>query len=309
MFEKYKGQDQYHSTVRNAIRRKETEQTWPVLEDFAFIETVALIDDDRPNEEVFVYNNEIVKSRDQDKEDGPLPRQVFVRLVLDHQSDWKKEDHVKHGHLLASKLNVELKKERTALTEQWKKDSLKDYYFDDELSWITPEEKKPLGLYVMKSVMRKRIMNHLYDKDTELTNRWAEKYPESVHEFFANGLSDAARELGVPFNYNYKDDKYYLEKFKAENDNPSQQQPIPGTIGISCATIDNATAVVTPQKKKPDDSETVGTVNSEDCSGMSTNSPPNHLSVDAWDNESDERPKAQRTLLKKRSTRSNGNGH
>ena len=243
LFEEYPGQDYYNEIIRTAIVKSQKdppEFTWPVMEDFAFVKVVALVDVNRPNEEIFVYNH---KPSSAGK--SPLPRQVYIRLALDDQSTWTKEDHIAHGHLLASKLNEEVAKKKNETVLQWKKDSMKEYYFDDKLSWMTPNELLPLGLYMTSHSLSVRFMPEFLFDPSECGTSWANDYTERINEFFADGKSQAAIDYGVPSNYQYRNDQHR----KVTNNESNEQTELRNSTEANAA-------IVTPVKGKENPSST-----------------------------------------------------
>jgi hypothetical protein len=269
LFEKYPGQDHYQDIIRDSLNKQEGDDaaTWPVEEVFCFADVVAMNDPEYPGEKQ-VKNIEVPKNSP-----SGMPRMLFVRILMENQLQWTKKEHCTHGKLLAAKLNEEMDKKREAGTIRNIKEA-RDYYFTEDNSWITPEEVKPLGLYMSKSVMRYKIMSYLFEH-SDLTQSWASRYPERIHQFFADGLSQTARQLGVADNYHYKSDHYYI----------NIKEPVNMDININAAakkvqTLDESTgetnfkssdesaeksgAVITPEKPNVRLSEDLGNESEDD---------------------------------------------
>ena len=245
LFEKAPGLDAYQDIIRIAIH---TGKGWPVEDAFAFFANCAMLDVNRPEGEVFAYNSH-----------GGARRQNFLRLLWGDQLNWHKKDHLKHGHLLAEHLNADqvLRQE----SGEWKpNEQMKDYYFDDDLSWITPEEKLPLGMYLSKNVMNDKVLGFLFD-ERDLVPSWAKKFPHRVHQIFPDGKSRTAQYLGVKADYYWKTDPYYVHGVKEESITEANDEinakPTAIVHGVKEESITEAndeenakpTAVVTPVKK------------------------------------------------------------
>jgi hypothetical protein len=217
LFEKFPGQDQWQDTIRSTIRKDEGYAEWVEDIDFGFFTVVAMLDPVCAPFERQLKNVELTPGNvNNNFVSHYLPRMLHVRVVCEHQSNWTDEQHMDHARLLASKLTSEAhkppKKPKHNDEQQYnshKQDALKDYVVDDDISLITPIEKLPLGAYIKKTVMIRQIIPELFESK-DINQSWAYRFPNRIHEFFADGTSTEAQALGVRPDYDWKTDQYYL---------------------------------------------------------------------------------------------------
>jgi hypothetical protein len=207
LFEDYEGEDHYNESIRTAINTKQR-NLWPNQAEFRFIAVVAKLQMGTESNE-YELNVEPKVGKNWDGKLEYVARQLFVRVLNENQLNWTMEDHKEHTRTMVPLLNEDTRKDRLTVKDAWKVHKLRDYYVDEPMSWITPDDELlPLGMYMNNDVMRKKIMHFVFDRTT-LHRGWANDHKEIVHKWFANGKSEAARNLGISYDYDWKQDEYY----------------------------------------------------------------------------------------------------
>lgn len=166
---------------------------WACDGQFNFFTVVGKLQE-RPGERKFDRNIEAARNGDR------LPRQLYVRVAMDDQLSWTADQHNQHTKSLMVQLNC----------DPWnigdnQSEKPKEYYVDESESWITPEEKLPLGMYVCESRLEDTMLPLCFEQH-QLNNQWAKRYPEMINHFFVSGGSPLGISLGVPSDYNWETD-------------------------------------------------------------------------------------------------------
>ena len=190
LFEKYAGQDDYNSIIRKGMKDS---AHWACDGQFNFFTVVGKLREG-PGESKFDRNIEAATNGDR------LPRQLYVRVAMDDQLSWTADQHNQHTKTLMAKLNCD---PWNIADDQSVKP--KEYYVDESESWITPEEKLPLGMYVCESRLEDTMLPLFFERH-QLNQQWAKRYPEMINHFFVSGGSPLGISLGVPSDYYWETD-------------------------------------------------------------------------------------------------------